>query len=107
MKIIIPHCGTKAITTVFGIELDTDVITNMPVSAYNTCGVSVDTAANYVHTCALQQRSKYIHICEASPCQHPNGVIHGICVAGQIQTTLVTTFMQAKLCIYVYNVYRL
>ena len=38
-----------------GIELDMDSITGMPASAFNACGISVHTAANFVHICASRQ----------------------------------------------------
>ena len=83
-------------STVFGVELDTDAISGMPVSAYNVCGVSVDLAVEYVYTCACYDNAKYLHICEAAPCQHPGGYDTGVVMAGQVQSLLVATFIQAK-----------
>ena len=80
----------------FGIELDTDAITGMPVSAYNSCGVSVQQAEHFVYLLASQAQSRYLHLAEAAPTQHPAGLAAGMNDAGQILTALVCAFLFAK-----------
>jgi formiminoglutamase len=81
---------------VFGIELDTDAITGMPVSAYNSCGVSVQQAEHFVYLLASQTQSRYLHLAEAAPAQHPAGLAAGMNDAGQILTALVCAFLFGK-----------
>lgn len=81
---------------VFGIELDTDAITGMPVSAYNSCGVSVQQAEHFVYLLASQTQSRYLHLAEAAPAQHPAGLAAGMNDTGQILTALVCAFLFAK-----------
>jgi formiminoglutamase len=81
---------------VFGIELDTDAITGMPVSAYNSCGVSVQQAEHFVYLLAKQPQSRYLHLAEAAPAQHPAGLAAGMNDAGQILTALVCAFLFGK-----------
>lgn len=81
---------------VFGIELDTDAITAMPVSAYNSCGVSVQQAEHFVYLLASQAQSRYLHLAEAAPAQHPAGLAAGMNDAGQILTALVCAFLFGK-----------
>ncbi|MBU1618220.1 MAG: formimidoylglutamase [Gammaproteobacteria bacterium] len=80
----------------FGIELDTDAITAMPVSAYNSCGVSVQQAEHFVYLLASQAQSRYLHLAEAAPAQHPAGLAAGMNDAGQILTALVCAFLFGK-----------
>ncbi|MFC4655506.1 MULTISPECIES: formimidoylglutamase [Rheinheimera] len=80
----------------FGIELDTDAITGMPVSAYNSCGVSVQQAEHFVYLLASSSDSQYLHLAEAAPERHPAGVAAGMNDAGQILTALVCAFVMAK-----------
>jgi formiminoglutamase len=81
---------------VFGIELDTDAITGMPVSAYNSCGVSVQQAEHFVYVLASQTQSRYLHLAEAAPAQHSAGLAAGMNDAGQILTALVCAFLFGK-----------
>ena len=91
---------TTALQTVsrqdFGVELDLDSITGMPVSAYNECGVGVDTAAQYVCQAAQHPQSRYLHLCEVAPRHHPAGRQAGDEAAGQILATLASAFIQTK-----------
>jgi formiminoglutamase len=80
----------------FGVELDVDSITGMPVSAYNECGITVDTAAHYVYQGALKPKSRYLHLCEAAPRHHPAGLTAGEEACGQILATLASVFIQTK-----------
>lgn len=80
----------------FGIELDVDCITGMPVSAYNECGITVDTAAHYIYLASKNLNSRYLHLCEAAPMHHPSGLHAGEETVGQILAHLASTFLQTK-----------
>ena len=79
-----------------GIELDTDSISGMPVSAYTNCGVTVADAEFYVWQLAQLPRVRYLHLAEAAPAQHPAGLQAGMNEAGQILSALVLAFIQAR-----------
>jgi formiminoglutamase len=79
-----------------GIELDTDSISMMPVSAFTNCGVTVMNAEHYVHFFASLRQSRYLHLAEAAPAQHPAGLAAGMSEAGQVLSALVLAFIQAK-----------
>jgi len=79
-----------------GIELDTDSISGMPVSAYTNCGVSVADAEFYVWQLAQLARVRYLHLAEAAPAQHPAGLKAGMNEAGQVLSALVLAFIQAR-----------
>ncbi len=82
--------------TPLGIELDTDSISMMPVSAFTNCGVTVSSAERYVFYFASLPQSRYLHLAEAAPSQHPAGLAAGMSEAGQVLTALVLAFIQAK-----------
>ncbi len=79
-----------------GIELDTDSISMMPVSAFTNCGVTVMNAERYVYVFASLPQSRYLHLAEAAPAQHPAGTAAGMSEAGQVLAALVLAFIQAK-----------
>lgn len=79
-----------------GIELDTDSISGMPVSAYTNCGVSVADAEFYIWQLAQLPRVRYLHLAEAAPSQHPAGLKAGMNEAGQVLAALVLAFLQAR-----------
>ncbi|MDP2714931.1 formimidoylglutamase [Rheinheimera sp.] len=79
-----------------GIELDTDSISLMPVSAFTNCGVSVQAAEQFVYQLAKLPRSRYLHLAEAAPAQHPAGLAAGSNEAGQVLAALVYAFVQGK-----------
>jgi len=83
-------------STPLGIELDTDSISMMPVSAFTNCGVTVGSAERYVYYFASLPHSRYLHLAEAAPSQHPAGLAAGMSEAGQVLTALVLAFIQAK-----------
>lgn len=83
-------------TAPMGIELDTDSISGMPVSAYTNCGVSVADAEFYVWSLAKIARVRYLHLAEAAPSQHPAGLKAGMNEAGQVLAALVLAFIQAR-----------
>lgn len=78
------------------IELDTDSISLMPVSAFTNCGVTVQAAEQFVYQLAKLPRSRYLHLAEAAPAQHPAGSAAGLNEAGQILAALVFAFIQGK-----------
>lgn len=80
-----------------GIELDTDAISNMPVSAMTNTGVSVSDAEYYVYRLAKQPQVRYLHLAEAAPAMHPQGVKAGLSEAGQVLSALVLAFVAAHL----------
>lgn len=79
-----------------GIELDTDSISMMPVSAFTNCGISVQAAEQFVYQLAKLPRSRYLHLAEAAPAQHPAGEVAGTSEAGQVLAALVYAFIQGK-----------
>ncbi|MDX3773192.1 formimidoylglutamase [Chromatiaceae bacterium AAb-1] len=83
-------------TTDTGIEVDTDSISLMPVSAFTNCGLTVNHAEQFVYQLAKLPRSRYLHLAEAAPAQHPAGLKAGLNEAGQILSTLVYAFIMGK-----------
>ena len=79
-----------------GIEVDTDSISLMPVSAFTNCGVSVQSAEQFVYHLARLPRTRYLHLAEAAPPQHPAGKSAGLNEAGQVLSALVFAFIQGK-----------
>lgn len=79
-----------------GIEVDTDSISLMPVSAFTNCGISVQAAEQFVYQLAKLPRSRYLHLAEAAPLQHPAGKAAGTNEAGQVLAALVYAFIQGK-----------
>ena len=79
-----------------GIELDTDSISLMPVSAFTNCGLTVHNAEQFVFKLAKLPRSRYLHLAEAAPVQHPAGLSAGLNEAGQVLAALVVAFIQGK-----------
>ena len=79
-----------------GIELDTDSISLMPASAFTNCGINLNTAEQFVFQLARLPRSRYLHLAEAAPEQHPAGLAAGMNEAGQTLAALVLAFIQGK-----------
>ncbi|WP_166837147.1 formimidoylglutamase [Rheinheimera pleomorphica] len=79
-----------------GIELDTDSISLMPVSAFTNCGLTLSAAEQFVYQLAMLPRSRYLHLAEAAPEQHPSGIAAGMNEAGQTLAALVFAFIQGK-----------
>jgi len=79
-----------------GIELDTDSISGMPVSAYTNCGVPVADAEYFVWRLAQLPQASYLHLAEAAPAQHPAGLKAGLNEAGQVLSALVVAFLQGQ-----------
>ena len=68
----------------------------MPVSAFTNCGLTVANAERYVYYFAALPQSRYLHLAEAAPVQHPAGLAAGMNDAGQILTALVCAFLFGK-----------
>ncbi len=83
-------------TCPLGIEVDTDSISQMPVSAMTNCGISVADAEHFVWKLAAQDRVRYLHLAEAAPSQHPAGLVAGMSEAGQVLAALVVAFVQGR-----------
>ncbi|BBN82801.1 formimidoylglutamase HutG [Pseudoalteromonas sp. A25] len=79
-----------------GVEVDVDSISYMPVSAFTNCGFSVNDAEHFVYLGALQTNARYLHLCEAAPGNHPQGVTQGMLEAGQVLSGLVCSYLRAK-----------
>jgi len=50
-----------------GVEIDLDAITNVPSSAKTSSGISPVQARQYIHQCATQLDTIYLHIAEGAP----------------------------------------
>jgi len=92
----VTHALNSTDNYALGIEVDLDSITYMPVSAYNCSGFSVADAEHFVHLAASNRRAKYLHLCEAAPSQHPNGLDAGAEHTGQVLSALTNSYLQAK-----------
>jgi len=79
-----------------GIEVDVDAISGMPVSAFTNCGFTVNDAEHYVFLGATHGASRYLHLCEAAPDNHPNGIEQGLIEAGQVLSGLVCSYLLGK-----------
>ncbi|MFC3032896.1 formimidoylglutamase [Pseudoalteromonas fenneropenaei] len=79
-----------------GIEVDVDCISGMPVSAFTNCGMSVSDVEHFVHLGASQKQAAYLHLCEAAPGNHANGLAQGMNEAGQVLSALVCSYLQAR-----------
>jgi formiminoglutamase len=79
-----------------GIEVDVDSISYMPVSAFTNCGFSVNDAEHFVYLGAKQPNARYLHLCEAAPGNHPQGLEQGIVEAGQVLSGLVCSYLKGK-----------
>lgn len=79
-----------------GIEVDVDSISYMPVSAFTNCGLAVYEAEQFVYQLALSPYTRYLHLCEAAPSEHANGVNQGSNEAGQILAALVASYLSGR-----------
>lgn len=79
-----------------GIEVDVDSISYMPVSAFTNCGLAVCEAEQFVYQLALSPYTRYLHLCEAAPSEHANGVNQGNNEAGQILAALVASYLSGR-----------
>lgn len=79
------------------VEVDTDSISYMPVSAFTNCGISVADAEYYVYQLCRRPQAAYLHLAEAAPARHPAGLAQGMNEAGQILSALVLAALHARL----------
>ncbi|KAF7769025.1 formiminoglutamase [Pseudoalteromonas citrea] len=79
-----------------GIEVDVDSISGMPVSAFTNCGFSTNDAEHFVSLSAEQRNVAYLHLCEAAPANHPQGLAQGMIEAGQVLSGLVCSYLASR-----------
>ena len=79
-----------------GVEVDVSNINYMPASTYICSGFSVGDTEHFVYLAAKKCQSKYLHLSEAAPSQHPNGLDSGIDHCGQVISALVNSYLQSK-----------
>lgn len=79
-----------------GIEVDVDSISYMPVSAFTNCGVTVADAERFIYQLALSPYTRYLHLCEAAPINHANGLNQGSDEAGQVLAALVNSYLMGR-----------
>jgi len=75
----------------FGLEIDLDVLENMPSSALSPTGFSIEKLRQLNHTFSRSNRLKYLHICEGAP--HPDNADEVIKV-GKTIVYLITDFVR-------------
>lgn len=75
----------------FGLEIDLDVIENMPSSALTPSGFSIEKLRRLNHFFSRSNQLKYLHICEAAP--HPENADEMIKVGKSI-VYLITDFIR-------------
>ncbi|WP_018692359.1 formimidoylglutamase [Algicola sagamiensis] len=80
----------------FGVEVDMDSISFMPVSAYNIGGITLGDAEHMVYESAQLRQSRYLHLCEGAPSQHPMGLSAGENDVGQGLSSLVCAYIQGR-----------
>lgn len=83
-------------TIPLGVEVDVDSISGMPVSAYTNCGFTTNDAEHFVSLSASQPNAAYLHLCEAAPMNHPQGLEQGMIEAGQVLSGLVCSYLSAR-----------
>ncbi len=79
------------------LELDVDVITNMPSSAATFAGIPLLDACHYVHYIAKHCPCHYAHFAETAPACHHAGVEAGYRDAGQALSELIYAYIQGRL----------
>ncbi|RXF00942.1 formimidoylglutamase [Pseudoalteromonas sp. PS5] len=79
-----------------GVELDVDAIIEMPASALTYQGFTCDDAEYFVYRLAQHPNTKYVHLCEAAPAQHPLGERTGLAHCGQVLTSLANAYISTR-----------
>ena len=73
-----------------GIELDLDIIENVPSSAMTPSGISSLMARQYLYMCGLESKVAYLHICEGiNRNNEPN-------LNGKLMSFLVSDFIKVQ-----------
>jgi formiminoglutamase len=78
----------------FGLELDMDCMENMPASAFNVSGFSINEIRQMVSTIASLKTPRYFHICEAATGLTDN--LWDKQKVGKQLTYIVTDFIKAQ-----------
>lgn len=77
----------------FGVEVDLDSLSHVPVSAQTPSGFSVNHARRFVYICGYTPTASYLHLCEGSI-----GLAgeHQIVEFGKIYAYLISDFIKAR-----------
>lgn len=75
----------------FGVEIDCDVIENIPSSAMTPSGFTANEARMFASFFGKQKNAAYLHLCEAAP--NPNNE-REMYVVGKLLSYLITDFMR-------------
>lgn len=75
----------------FGLEIDLDVVENMPSSALTPSGFNIEDLRRLNHLFSRSGQLKYLHICEAAP--HPENTDEMI-IVGKLISYLITDFVR-------------
>ena len=75
----------------FGLEIDCDVMSNIPTSALTPSGLSVEQVRRLSYLFSRNEQLKYLHICEAAPDAKNQDEM--ICV-GKLIAYLITDFVR-------------
>ncbi|AXG71850.1 formimidoylglutamase [Kordia sp. SMS9] len=75
----------------FGVEIDCDVIENIPSSAMTPSGFTANEARMFASFFGTQKNAAYLHLCEAAP--NPDNV-QEMYVVGKLLSYLITDFMR-------------
>lgn len=76
-----------------GIEVDVDAIMQAPASALNYTGLSIREGYQFVARLAGLPSTRYLHLAEAAPAQHPAGTAAGMTAAGQLLSELTLAYL--------------
>lgn len=77
-----------------GLELDLDVINQLPASAYTNTSLTLQDVEHAIFLASKALRPAYLHLCEAAPKQHPAGTPAGFSDCGQALSTMVLAFLE-------------
>lgn len=75
----------------FGLEIDCDVMENVPASARTVSGFSVETVRRLNHLFSRNQHIAYLHICEAAPNADDAAEMNSV---GKLIAYLITDFIR-------------
>lgn len=77
-----------------GVELDLDVVSQMPTSAITAAGLSIDDALYYVSQMATLPKCRYLHLAEAAPDANNPDEMRSV---GQVLAELVSMFIKSRI----------
>lgn len=75
----------------FGVEIDCDIIENIPSSAMTPSGFTANEARMFASFFGKQKNAAYLHLCEAAP--NPNDP-QEMYIVGKLLSYLITDFMR-------------